>query len=144
MTARNKKPSATPPRAPAALTHDAQDVSTDAKFSEVLTLIEGARKRAYQAINAELVGLYWALGQYLSRKIASAEWGDGVVGELVLTLQRRYPGTRGYTQRNLLRMRQFYEAYQADAIVTPVVTQLPWTHHLYAVSAPEEGRDDES
>ncbi len=27
-------------------------------------------------------------------------------------------------------MRQFYEAYQADEIVSPLLRQLPWTHHL--------------
>ncbi len=45
------------------------------KFDEVLALIEAARRRAYQAINSELVGLYWELGAYISKKIASAEWG---------------------------------------------------------------------
>ena len=27
-------------------------------------------------------------------------------------------------------MRQFYEAYASDPIVSPLVTQLPWSHHL--------------
>ena len=27
-------------------------------------------------------------------------------------------------------MRQFYEAYRDAGIVSPLVTQLPWTHHL--------------
>jgi predicted nuclease of restriction endonuclease-like (RecB) superfamily len=27
-------------------------------------------------------------------------------------------------------MRQFYEAYSRNEIVTPLVTQLPWTHNL--------------
>jgi hypothetical protein len=53
------------------------------RFDEVLALIKAARRRAYQAINTELVDLYWELGKYISKKIASAEWGDGVVDELV-------------------------------------------------------------
>jgi hypothetical protein len=36
---------------------------------------EAARNRAYQAVNAELVGPYWQLGEFISKKIASAEWG---------------------------------------------------------------------
>ena len=38
-------------------------------------------------------------------------------------------------------MRQFYEAYRGRAIVTPLVTQLPWTHNLVILSQskrPEE------
>jgi len=47
------------------------------RFDEVLALIEAARRRAYQAINTELVDLYWELGKYISKKIASAEICSG-------------------------------------------------------------------
>jgi predicted nuclease of restriction endonuclease-like (RecB) superfamily len=100
------------------------------KFQEVLDLIEEARRRAYQAVNAELVGLYWSLGRYISQKIVSSEWGDGVVEELAAVIAREQPGLRGFTRRNLFRMRQFYEAYREDQKVSPLVTQLSWTHHL--------------
>ncbi len=109
-------------------------LETEARFAEVLALIEAARRRAYQAVNTELVDLYWQLGAYLSQKIDSAEWGAGVVDELAATLARRYPGMRGYTRRNLFRMRQFFEAYRGQKKVSPLVTQLPWTHHLIILS----------
>ncbi len=89
-------------------------VSGDTRFAEVIALIETARARGYQAVNTELVEHYWELGEYISRKIASAEWGDGVVDDLAADLARRYPGARGYTRRNLFRMRQFFEAYRAN------------------------------
>ena len=100
------------------------------KFDEVLSLIAAARQRAYQAVNTELVDLYWELGGYISRKIACAEWGDGVVDELASTIAREYPGQRGFTRANLFRMRHFFEAYRDDKKVAPLVRQLPWTHHL--------------
>lgn len=102
----------------------------ETRFTEVLELIEAARRRAYQSVNSELVGLYWSLGEYISKKIAAAEWGDGVVDDLASTLACRYPGIRGYTRSNLFRMRQFYEAYQGAQKVAPLVRQLPWSHHL--------------
>jgi predicted nuclease of restriction endonuclease-like (RecB) superfamily len=113
------------------------------EFSEVLALIEAARRRAYQAVNAELVGLYWQLGEYISQKIESAQWGDSVVDELVAAIARRYPGLRGYTRPNLFRMRQFYETYRDNEIVSPLVRQLPWTHHLIILSRakPPETRE---
>jgi predicted nuclease of restriction endonuclease-like (RecB) superfamily len=88
------------------------------------------RSRAYQAVNVELVTLYWQLGEHISRKIANAEWGDGVVAELAAALARRFPGQRGFTRPNLFRMRQFYEAYRANEKVSALLRQLPWTHHL--------------
>ena len=93
-------------------------------FDEVLALIEAARRRAYQAVNSELVSLYWQLGEYISKKIASAEWGDGVVDELARAIARQYPGMRGYTRPNLFRMRQFYEAYRSDQKVSSLMRQL--------------------
>jgi predicted nuclease of restriction endonuclease-like (RecB) superfamily len=107
---------------------------SETRFGEVIALIEAARRRAYQAVNTELVGHYWELGEYISRKIASAEWGDGVVEDLAADLARRYPGVRGYTRPNLFRMRQFYEAYRSNRKVSPLVRQLPWTHHLIILS----------
>jgi predicted nuclease of restriction endonuclease-like (RecB) superfamily len=106
----------------------------DSRFDEVISLIEAARARAYQAVNSALVDHYWELGRYLSQKIETAEWGDGVVRELAASLARRYPGVRGYTRPNLFRMRQFYEAYRANEQVSPLVRQLPWTHHLIILS----------
>lgn len=106
----------------------------DTRFAEVIALVEEARRRAYQAVNTELIAHYWELGEYISRKIASSEWGDGVVEELAADLARRYPGVRGYTRPNLFRMRQFYEAYRSNRRVSPLVRQLPWTHHLIILS----------
>ena len=110
-------------------------------FSEVVALIVAARQRAYQSINTTLIELYWQVGQYISRKIETAEWGDGIVPQLAQHLAQTQPGLRGFTGRNLFRMRQFFEAYRDDQILSPLVTQLPWTQHLIILSQskrPEE------
>lgn len=106
----------------------------EAAFAEVVGLIEQARQRAYQAVNTELVGLYWEIGRYISAKLEAAVWGEGVVDRLADHLARTLPGQRGFTRRNLFRMRQFYEVYSGDEKVTPLLTQLPWTHNLIILS----------
>ena len=114
----------------------------EAAFAEVVGLIEQARQRAYQAVNSELVGLYWRIGEYISAKLAAAVWGEGVVDRLAQHLARTIPGQRGFTRRNLFRMRQFFEAYNAaDKKVTALLAQLPWTHNLIILTQskrPEE------
>lgn len=125
-----KKPEKAEKRLVTAVQRPSTTLLPAGKFSEVLGLIEAARRRAYQAVNTELVSLYWELGEYISKKIASAEWGEGVVDELAATIARHYPGMRGYTRPNLFRMRQFYEAYRGDKKVSALLRQLPWTHHL--------------
>jgi predicted nuclease of restriction endonuclease-like (RecB) superfamily len=105
-------------------------MSAGPNFGEVVALIAAARGRAYQAVNTTLIELYWQVGQYISRKIETAEWGDGVVAQLAAHLAHAQPGLRGFTGRNLFRMRQFYEAYRGTPIVSALLTQLPWTHNL--------------
>ena len=114
---------------------------TQDDFTEISQLIATARQRAVQAVNTALIELYWQVGQTISRKIATAEWGDGVVAQLAEHLARTQPGLRGFTRPNLFRMRQFYKAYQGDEIVSPLARQLPWTHNLIILNQskrPEE------
>ena len=114
----------------------------DASFAEVVSLIEQARRRAYQAMNAEVVGLYWKIGEYISGKLAAAEWGEGVVDKLAQHLARVMPGRRGFSVQNLWRMRQLFDSYRGDKKLSPLVRDLPWTHNLIILSQskrPEEG-----
>jgi predicted nuclease of restriction endonuclease-like (RecB) superfamily len=106
------------------------DSTIDGRFNEVLALIQSARRQAMQAVNTQLIELYWQVGAYISRKLEKAEWGDSVVGQLAEHLAQTQPGLRGFTRRNLFRMRQFYEAYRGDEKVSALLTLLPWTHNL--------------
>ncbi|MEI7436010.1 MAG: PDDEXK nuclease domain-containing protein [bacterium] len=112
-------------------------------FAEIVSIIERARKRAYQAVNTELVGLYWQIGQYISRKLETAERGEGVVKQLAQHLERTMPGLRGFTRRNLFRMRQFYETYAGDEKVSALLTQLPWTHNLIILGQSKRSEERE-
>ncbi len=108
--------------------------SVGASFNEVTQLIITARQRAVQAVNTELIELHWQVGAYISRKIETAEWGDGVVAQLATHLEHTQPGLRGFTRANLFRMRKFYETYRHDAIVAALLRQLPWTQNLIILS----------
>jgi predicted nuclease of restriction endonuclease-like (RecB) superfamily len=128
-------------RKPLRPTGSATAVPHTAEFAEVVAMIESARVRAVAAVNHELVGLYWQLGEYISRKIESAAWGDGVVELLAAHIRRTHPHLRGFNRPNLFRMRQFYETYRADEKVSPLARQLPWTHNMIILSGtkrPEE------
>ncbi|OWK46448.1 hypothetical protein FRUB_00147 [Fimbriiglobus ruber] len=117
----------------------AAQVTSD--FEEVTALINAARERAFAAVNHELVSLYWQVGEYISRKIESAAWGEGVVDQLAAHIARMLPTLQGFTRANLFRMRQFYATYKGEEKVAPLVRQLPWTHNLLILSRskrPEE------
>jgi predicted nuclease of restriction endonuclease-like (RecB) superfamily len=110
-------------------------------FDEILILVRSARQRALQAVNVELIELYWQVGRTISGKIAAAEWGDGVVPQLAAYLAKTQPGLKGFSRQNIHRMRQFYETYHDNEIVSPLVRQLPWTHNMVILNQskrPEE------
>lgn len=86
-------------------------------FSEIVHLIEAARKKAYQTVNTILIELYWQVGAYISNKLKTAEWGDGVVDQSASHLSHTQPNLRGFTRANLFRMRQFYETYSQKPIL---------------------------
>lgn len=51
-------------------------------------------------------------------------WGDGVVEQLSKDLGKRYPGTFGFSTRNLWDMRRFYENWSRRAIMRQAVAEL--------------------
>ena len=106
-----------------------------AGFDPVVQLIKEAQQNAALAVNTQLIGLYWQVGAYISQKLERAEWGDSVVEQLANHIAITQPGLRGFTRRNLFRMRQFYETYKEDEnFVSALLTQMPWTHHLMLLS----------
>jgi len=100
----------------------------------VLNLIESAKQRAYRAANTELIDLYWAIGQYVSQKINTEGWGKNTVQLLANYIQLHQPSLRGFSAQNIWRMRQFFEVYQHDIKLSPLVRELTWTHNLTILS----------
>ena len=52
-------------------------------------------------------------GLKLSRKIASQKWGAKVIDQLAADLQNKLPGLRGFSYRNLMKMKQFAEEFKS-------------------------------
>jgi predicted nuclease of restriction endonuclease-like (RecB) superfamily len=99
------------------------------QFTHIAQLIAQAKERAYQAVNKELVTLYWHIGEYVSQQVQAKAWGKSVVQQLANFIQTTEPNTKGFSAQNIWRMKQFYETYQGNEKLAPVVRELSWTHH---------------
>lgn len=99
-------------------------------FAEVLGHIQQTRHRVFALANTALIDLYWRIGQTLSHKMAQAGWGKGVVTELARYIAQADPSIKGFSDKNLWRMKQFYEAYGDDEKLSPLLRELPWSHNL--------------
>ena len=92
--------------------------------------IHEAQQRAAQAVNLELVSLYWKIGNAILTRQKNQGWGAKVVDRLAHDLRSAFPDMQGFSVRNLKYMRAFATAWPDDAFVQAVLHKLPWYHHL--------------
>ncbi len=99
--------------------------------------IQQVQQRAALAVNAELVRLYWHIGQSILLQQAEQGWGAKVIEQLAADLKTAFPTMKGFSRANLMGMRAFAEAwpsFEQDTIVQQLVGQLPWGHNLMLLS----------
>lgn len=97
-------------------------------LKDLKTKILNAQIRAAQAANAELIYLYWNIGQQIINQQKESEWGSKLIDKLSTDLQNEFPGMKGFSSTNLKRMRLFAELYPKNPIGSQAVPQLPWGH----------------
>ncbi len=104
------------------------------QFSEVISLIKTARYNAFKAVNTELINLYWEIGKYITTRTQSEGWGKATVQQLAQVIQSQEPDLKGFSDKNLWRMKQFYEAYCNFPKLSPLVRELSWTNNVIVFS----------
>jgi predicted nuclease of restriction endonuclease-like (RecB) superfamily len=98
-------------------------------FADVLRQIQQARQKVFAQANTALMELYWDIGRIISEKVEREAWGKGVVSALAQYIAQTDPGIKGFSDKNLWRMKQFYETYAEDSKLSSLVRELPWTHN---------------
>lgn len=102
----------------------------DNRFTDIIQLIKQSRTTAIKAVNAELISLYWNIGEHISKKIEKSEWGDSVVTELANFIQTQEPEIKGFSDKNIWRMKQFYENYKDFPKLSTLLREISWSHNL--------------
>jgi predicted nuclease of restriction endonuclease-like (RecB) superfamily len=104
--------------------------STEDTFRELLVQIQQTRQKVFAQANTSLMELYWHIGQTISEKVQREAWGKGVVSELARYIAQHAPEAKGFSDKNLWRMKQFYETYEGDEKSLALARALPWSHNL--------------
>lgn len=105
--------------------------ASEVAFGEVVRLIQAARQRVARVANAEVIELYWRIGQYLHQRIEADGWAKGTVAQLATYIAQHEPGRRGFSAQNLWRMRQFFLAYPSGSKLSPLLREVAWSSHLH-------------
>ena len=116
-------------------------------LAEVRQRIQSAQTQAMLGVNAELIRLYWEIGQMLDARQKSEGWGAAVIPRLARDIRNDLPEVKGFSERNIKRMLAFFREYR-DLVPQPVapgaakvpqavalfssdvLLALPWGHHL--------------
>lgn len=109
--------------------------------------VVSARISAARSINRDLILLYWDIGKAIVEKQQVLGWGDSVVEMVARDLQTEFPGTTGFSARNVWDMRRFYTAYASTEFgkqvagkkvpeelahfLPQLVAEIPWGHHRF-------------
>jgi predicted nuclease of restriction endonuclease-like (RecB) superfamily len=102
----------------------------DKRFAVVIKLIKQSQSKAIKAVNAELIDLYWNVGKFISKKLEKSEWGDSVVSELAGYIKKNEPAVKGFSDKNIWRMKQFYETYKNFPKLSTMLREISWSHNL--------------
>jgi len=102
----------------------------DTLFTDIIQLIKHSRTNAISAINAELINLYWNIGGYIYDKLEKSEWGESVVAELAKYIQQNEPEIKGFSDKNIWRMKKFYETYKDHPKLITLLREISWSHNL--------------
>lgn len=102
-------------------------IMPEAFYEHVTGVLDAARRRAYTAVNFAMVEAYWEIGRSIVRQQGGAEraeYGEALIRELSKRLTADFG--KGFEERNLRFMRQFYLAFP---IRNALRSELSWTHY---------------
>ena len=112
-------------------------VNKDGFYLSVKNILQSARDSAYKKVNSVMVEAYWNIGKQIVQEEQNgkerAEYGSYLIKELSLKLTEEFG--KGFSQRNLRNMRQFYSSFQ---IWQTVSAKLSWSHYTLLLKIQNE------
>lgn len=80
-------------------------------LTDIKQRIRTAQVRTAMAGNASMLMLYWEIGGVLAERQKREGWGAAVLPRLATDLHNDLPELKGFSERNLKRMVQFFREY---------------------------------
>lgn len=106
-------------------------------LADIREVLLSARKTAYKAVNFAMVSAYWNVGRLIvedeQHGQARAEYGKAVLAELSDKLTEEFG--KGFDERELRRMRQFYCVFPKWDTLRP---ELTWSHYRLLIKVKDE------
>lgn len=105
-------------------------------YDDIKDLIDQSKNKIYKTVNTEMINLYWNIGKIIVKKQNGqdrAKYGDYLIENLSNQLTNEFG--KGFSTRNLKRMRKLYLCYPKR---TTMLSQLTWSHYLELIKIDDE------
>lgn len=99
-------------------------------FADIKQRILSSQLKAALSVNAEMIFLYWQIGNSIAQKQNEQGWSSGVIPQLAKDLKIEFPNHKGYSERNLGRMLAFFREYPDESILPQLMAKLPCGHNI--------------
>lgn len=86
-------------------------------LNSLIQTIEQIQVKTVITANSWMLWAYWNIGNELSQKSKTSQWGAKVIEHYSADLKQKFPTMKGLSVRNLVYMRQFAESYPLERIV---------------------------
>ena len=112
-----------------------RDKMENVLFTDLAQIIEQGKQQVVAQVNSVLTLTYWQVGQKINVHILHnerAEYGKEIVSTVARQLELQFG--KSFAERNLRRMMQFAQEFPDFGIVSPLATQLSWSHFIELLS----------
>ena len=103
-------------------------------LNEIKARIHHSRIKTFQAVNSEMILLYYDIGKHILAKQGTEGWGTKVIDHLAADLKKEFPGVKGFSLRTLKYMRKFAEIWTDYSKVQQLAAQIPWGHTITLIN----------
>jgi len=100
-------------------------------FEQLQQLIANTKQQLNSQVNSALTQLYWHIGKHIHNELLQqqrAEYGQAIIKALAVKLSAEFG--KGFQEKNLRRMMQFYTVFTDIEIVATLSRQLSWSHFI--------------
>ncbi len=106
-------------------------INTENLYKNILNLLKNSREQVLRTVNSAMVKTYFEIGRLIvedeQKGFERAEYGKKTLKNLSVRLTKEFG--KGFSQRNLEQMRQFYLVYSISQTVSAEF-KLSWSHYL--------------
>lgn len=90
-------------------------------LNDIKSRIRTAQIKATFSANREMILMYWDIGRMIAARQKKEGWGAAVIPRLARDIRNEMPELKGFSERNIKLMTQFYHEYSWS----PSIGQLP-------------------